>query len=119
MALVNNMPDAAFVDTEEQFQRAMASDPASGAVDLQLYTIAEIPRSEAITSVIADRYRGLDHLWQHPPDALIVTGTEPAQTRLQYEPYWPYLARLLEWAADSCPDHAAVLPGLARQHPAV
>jgi homoserine O-succinyltransferase len=101
VALVNNMPDAAFVDTEEQFRHAMAADPSGATVDLKLYTITEIPRSEAIRSLISSRYRDLDHLLDHPPDALIVTGTEPAQAQLQYEPYWPYLARLLEWAADS------------------
>jgi homoserine O-succinyltransferase len=117
VALVNNMPDAAFVDTERQFRRAAEADPGSGPVDLQLYTIAELPRSDAITSVIGSHYRDLDQLWAHPPDALIVTGTEPAQAQLPYEPYWPYLARLLEWAADSVPttllsclaSHASVL----------
>jgi homoserine O-succinyltransferase len=117
VALVNNMPDAAFVDTEQQFRRAVAADRGPGTVDLQLYTFAELPRSESITSVIRSHYRDLDELWARPPDALIVTGTEPAQAQLPYEPYWPYLARLLEWAADSVPttllsclaSHASVL----------
>ena len=117
VALVNNMPDAAFVDTEQQFRRAMAADPSSGPVALQLYTIAALPRSEAIAEVIRSQYCDLDQLWAHPPDALIVTGTEPAQAQLPYEPYWPFLARLLEWAASSVPttllsclaSHASIL----------
>jgi homoserine O-succinyltransferase len=117
VALVNNMPDAAFVDTEEQFRRAVAADPSGSPVDLELYTIAELPRSEDVAAVIGSRYRPLDELWGRPPDALIVTGTEPAQAQLPYEPYWPFLARLLEWAADSVPttllsclaSHASVL----------
>lgn len=103
VGLVNNMPDSAFRDTEDQFRRATAAAPDGGLVDLQLYTIMEIPRSEAVASMIESRYRGLDELWMNPPDALIVTGTEPAQVRLSYEPYWPYLARLLEWAAAAVP----------------
>ncbi len=103
VALVNNMPDSAFLDTEDQFRRASAVGPDGGFVELQLYTITEIPRSEAVASMIKSRYRGLDQLWTNPPDALIVTGTEPAQVRLSYEPYWPYLARLLEWAATAVP----------------
>jgi homoserine O-succinyltransferase/O-acetyltransferase len=99
VALVNNMPDSAFVDTEEQFRSLTGAD----GVDLALYTITEIPRSEAVAAVIQSRYRGLDQLWTHVPDALIVTGTEPTQAQLPYEPYWPYLARLLEWAASSVP----------------
>ncbi len=98
VALVNNMPDSAFVDTENQFRTAaVAAD--TGGVEFDLYTIKEIPRSEKIATVIDSRYRGLDELWTRPPDALIVTGTEPTQPQLRFEPYWPYLARLIEWAA--------------------
>jgi homoserine O-succinyltransferase/O-acetyltransferase len=103
LALVNNMTDAAFLDTEAQFRHAMTTGPETDAVELALYTIAEIPRSEEIAVEIADRYHHLDELWSDPPDALIVTGTEPVQAQLPYEPYWPYLARLLEWAADAVP----------------
>ena len=116
VALVNNMPDSAFVDTENQFRLASAA-PTGARVELELYTITEIPRSEQIASVIQSRYRGLDELWSNPPDALIVTGTEPTQVRMVYEPYWPYMARLLEWAAGAVPtvllsclaSHASVL----------
>ena len=101
VALVNNMPDSAFVETEEQFRQVTACAPNGARIDL--YTITEIPRSEAVTSVIQARYRGLDELWAHPPDALIVTGTEPKCDRLDHEPYWPQLARLMEWAANSVP----------------
>ena len=50
--------------------------------------------------LIEERYRSLDELWTRPPDALIVTGTEPTQVSMRFEAYWPYLARLLEWAGD-------------------
>lgn len=103
VALVNNMPDSAFVDTEDQFRRATEAALDGATVDLELYAITEIARSEAIDSVIRSRYRGLDQLWTRPPDAMIVTGTEPTQPQLRFEPYWPYLARLLEWAANSVP----------------
>jgi homoserine O-succinyltransferase len=98
VALVNNMPDSAFVDTENQFRTATVAADAGG-VEFALYTIKEIARSEKIAAVIDARYRGLDELWTDPPDALIVTGTEPTQPQLRFEPYWPYLARLIEWAA--------------------
>lgn len=115
VALVNNMPDSAFTDTEDQFRRAVTA--GSGAVDIDLYTITEIPRSEAIQEVISARYHSIDDLWTCPPDALIVTGTEPTQPQMMYEPCWPYLARLLEWAADAVPtvllsclaSHASIL----------
>jgi homoserine O-succinyltransferase len=99
VGLVNNMPDSAFLDTENQFRGAAGGAGGSG-VEFELYTIKEIPRSEKVSALIEERYQGLDELWTRPPDALIVTGTEPTQVQLQFEPYWPYLARVLEWAAD-------------------
>ena len=84
LALVNNMPDSAFVETEEQFRQVTACAPNGARIDL--YTITEIPRSESVTSVIQARYRGLDDLRAHPPDALIVTGTEPKRDRLDHDP---------------------------------
>jgi homoserine O-succinyltransferase/O-acetyltransferase len=117
VALVNNMPDSAFIDTEDQFRRAIAAAPGGHTIELALYTIKEIPRPAKLAPAIQIRYRGLDQLWSHPPDALIVTGTEPAQVQLSYEAYWPYLAHLLEWATRSVPTtllsclaaHASVL----------
>jgi homoserine O-succinyltransferase/O-acetyltransferase len=116
VALVNNMPDSAFLDTENQF-RGAALGANSARIEFELYTIKEIPRSEKVAALIQERYRGLDELWTRPPDAMIVTGTEPTQVQLRFEPYWPYLARLLEWAADHVPttllsclaSHASIL----------
>jgi homoserine O-succinyltransferase/O-acetyltransferase len=45
----------------------------------------------------------MEALWAAPPDAMIVTGTEPVCPRMRDEPYWPHLAHLLEWAATSVP----------------
>jgi len=116
VALVNNMPDSAFVDTENQF-RGAALGADGGGIEFELYTIKELSRSEKVAALIQERYRGLDELWAHPPDALIVTGTEPTQVQMRFEPYWPYLARLLEWAANHVPttllsclaSHASIL----------
>ena len=116
VALVNNMPDSAFLDTENQFRGVAVGDNGNG-IKFELYTIMEIPRSEKIATLIEERYRGLDELWSRRPDAVIVTGTEPTQPQLRFEPSWPYMARLLEWTADHVPttllsclaSHASVL----------
>ena len=102
VALVNNMPDSAFVDTENQFRAAAMGSNGAG-IEFELYTIKELQRSDRIAALIQERYHGLDELWTRPPDALIVTGTEPTQVQMRFELYWPYLARLLEWAADHVP----------------
>jgi homoserine O-succinyltransferase len=103
VALVNNMPDSAFVGTEEQFRGLVMAERDTVDVELELYTITEIPRGEVVASVIQSRYRSVEELRTRPPDAMIVTGTEPLRRRLRDEPYWPHLARLLEWAAISVP----------------
>ena len=115
VALVNNMPDGAFTDTEDQFHRLVFG--AGPDVNLELYTITGTPRCENVAAIINARYRGLGELWHRPPDALIVTGTEPKQADMRHEAYWPHLARLLEWAAEFVPtvllsclsSHASVL----------
>lgn len=118
VGLVNNMPGAAFLDTEQQFRRALGVGPdGGGGVVLELYTMSEAPRSARARELIGRRYRGLRELWDSPPDALIVTGTEPVEEHLQEEPYWPSLVRLLEWASSAVPTvllsclaaHAALL----------
>lgn len=101
VALVNNMPDGAFVATEEQFRSLVSA--GGPFVDLELYTIDEIPRSCLISETIAARYRTLDDLWDRPPDVLIVTGTEPKRDDLRDEPYWSRLVDLLEWASSCVP----------------
>jgi homoserine O-succinyltransferase len=117
VALVNNMPDSAFLDTEQQFRAALSASPDVSPVTLELYTITELPREEPVATHIRESYGGLSELWPRTPDAVVITGTEPVQTQLAYEPYWPYLARLLEWASTSVPSvllsclaaHASVL----------
>lgn len=116
VALVNNMPDGAFLDTEGQFRRATAA-LGRGRVAFELYAITELGRSDRIASEIEARYRSLDELWMHTPDALIITGTEPREPHLSAEPCWPHLVGLLEWAASCVPTtllsclaaHASVL----------
>ena len=56
-ALVNNMPDSAFLDTENQF-RGAALGPTAAGIEFELYTIKEIPRSEKVAALIEERYRG-------------------------------------------------------------
>ena len=62
-------------------------------------------------------YRPIDQLWGDPPDALILTGTEPLEVDLRAEGYWEPLAELIRWCSTatvsaflSClAAHAAIL----------
>jgi homoserine O-succinyltransferase/O-acetyltransferase len=98
IALVNNMPDAALEDTETQFCDLL-SDAAQGlSVHLKLVALPKVPRGERGVERLKHLYYGVDELWNHEYDAIIVTGTEPQQPDLRQEPYWNELSNLFDWA---------------------
>ena len=99
VGLVNNMPDTALEATEAQFARLLSAASGSLPVRLQFYFLPEVPRGTAgHAHVNSDRYWSIDALWREPPDALIVTGTEPVAPLLSDEPYWERFRELLTWA---------------------
>ena len=113
VALVNNMADAAFGETERQWEalfglgpRARALGVARGEpcpVVIERYSLPGIERSAEVRSLIARDYRPLDELWASPPDAMVVTGAEPRTPELTQEAYWPALERLLWWGRSVVP----------------
>jgi homoserine O-succinyltransferase len=99
VGLVNNMPDTALEATEAQFARVLSAAAGAVPVQLRFYFIPEVPRGPAgLAHVNGDRYWSIDELDRDPPDALIVTGTEPVAPLLSDEPYWERLRALLQWA---------------------
>jgi homoserine O-succinyltransferase len=99
IGLVNNMPDTALEATEAQFARLLSAAAGSVPVRLRFYFLSEVPRGPAgLAHINGDRYWSIDELQQDPPDALIVTGTEPVAPLLSDEPYWERLRELLQWA---------------------
>jgi homoserine O-succinyltransferase len=118
IGLVNNMPDAALARTEQQFRAVLAAAAPGCAIDLELFHIPSVPRGELGRSHLSShRYRDVCNLTLANLDGLIVTGTEPKQSNLHHEPYWPDLALLFDWIAERGPStifsclaaHAAVL----------
>jgi homoserine O-succinyltransferase/O-acetyltransferase len=102
IGLVNNMPDSALEATEAQFARVLSAAADSMPVRLRFYFLPEVPRGAAgLAHVNGDRYWSIDELQREPPDALIVTGTEPVAPQLSDEPYWERLRELLQWAQDN------------------
>ena len=123
IGLVNNMGDAAIRATERQFASLLQADDVELAI--KYFHMPAVPRSDSARAAFLGRYQTVDELWQSPVDGLIVTGAEPRAARLQDEPYWRSLTRLIDWAEDntistiwSClAAHAAVLhiDGLERR----
>jgi homoserine O-succinyltransferase len=125
IVLVNNMPDAELGNTENQFRELLDAASPGLPVRLRLVALPEVPRSSVGRAQIRERYVDLAALKGERIDGLIVTGTEPRAHSLTEEPFWPALARLVDWAEEhtcstiwSClAAHAAVLhlDGIARQ----
>lgn len=98
IAIVNNMPDAALEDTENQFLGLLEAAADDLRVHVGLYSLPEIFRGEQAQHRIGNFYCEFRDLPNHQPDALIITGTEPREADLRKEPYWHSLAGLLDWA---------------------
>ncbi len=111
------MPDAAFEDTFQQFAALIGSSTSRLPADIGCYYIPAVPRSAAVLETASVPYEDVECLYDSPPDALVVTGTEPRCAELSDEPYWDALAGLLRWAESVVPSvllsclasHAAVL----------
>jgi homoserine O-succinyltransferase/O-acetyltransferase len=117
IGLVNNMPDAALRTTERQFGELLAAAAGSLAVELRLYALPDVPRSDTAAAYIRDHYEDVGALNERRIDGLIVTGSEPRSPALADEPYWASFTKLVDWAQASTTStiwsclaaHAAVL----------
>jgi homoserine O-succinyltransferase/O-acetyltransferase len=123
-AFVNNIPDGAFEATERQFLDLLDASSGAEVVAVRRYTMEGVARGERTRQRIDADYAPVSLVRRHPPDLLIVTGSEPVEAAVEDEPYWGELAGLLEWGSEhtasmllSClAAHAAlaVFDGLAR-----
>jgi homoserine O-succinyltransferase len=117
IGLINNMPDAALVATETQFTSLLEAASGGMRLEVRFFALPEVLRSADARARIAARYYPLDALYSEPPDAVIVTGTEPRSADLRDEAYWSRMVEVIEFARSvpvasiwSClAAHAAVL----------
>ncbi len=126
IGLVNNMPDLALEDTELQFLELLDAASDNLSVHVKLFSLPGIPRSTRSQQHIDKFYFDICDLSNSRFDAVIVTGTEPHQSDLRKEPYWSFLADLLDWAHENTTStilsclaaHAGVLhsDGISRHH---
>jgi homoserine O-succinyltransferase/O-acetyltransferase len=101
IAFVNNMPDAALEDTEMQFLELIEAAAPYIPVRLSLHSLPGIPRGRWGQQHLDEYYFGMNDLFDHRYDGLIVTGTEPKQVDLCNEPYWSALSTVLDWAENN------------------
>jgi homoserine O-succinyltransferase len=111
VGLINNMGDEALKATERQYTSLLDSASGGMQVYLSLYTLPEVPRSEASARHIASHYSSIDDLWEGQLDGLIVTGREPLAAKLMDESYWDSFTKTLEWTRENA--HSTVWSCLA------
>jgi homoserine O-succinyltransferase/O-acetyltransferase len=102
VALVNNMPDSAFEETERQFRELLEPGSRDVAIVLDRYVLMGA-HTKNHRAERADGYLDISRLYRCPPDALIVTGAEPKSRDLRDEAFWPVLEDLLWWASSEVP----------------
>ncbi|HVC52573.1 MAG TPA: homoserine O-succinyltransferase [Stellaceae bacterium] len=100
VGLINNMPDAALKSTERQFRELLQSAAGNRPLSLRVFSIPGLERSDAARRHVDENHEDIAGLWDAALDGLIVTGAEPRAANLDDEPYWPTLARLIDWAAE-------------------
>jgi homoserine O-succinyltransferase len=101
VALVNNMPDAAFVDAEHQFLGLLRAGAGTRPLEVRLHSMDGGVRSDDVRERLRRSYRPLDELYRDPPDAVVVTGSEPRSADLPSEPIWDELVTLFAWVESS------------------
>jgi len=98
IGLINNMQDAALEQTERQFIGLLNGATGERRIRVKLFSLPEVVRAGIARERVALRYAPFDELWESRLDGLIVTGTEPRAPDLRDEPYWPTLAKIVDWA---------------------
>jgi homoserine O-succinyltransferase/O-acetyltransferase len=101
VGLVNNMPDGALEATERQFTALLEAASEGYSVQLSLYSLPGIARSEQAAQRLRASYRSVETLLGARLDGIIVTGKEPLMPRFSDEPYWEGFTRLLGWAREN------------------
>ncbi len=112
IGLLNNVPDAAFVQTERQFRQLIGPHAV-----LAPFVFRDLPRGPMVRAHIDVHYAPHEALAGAGLDALVVTGCEPKAVHLEDEPFFAPLSGVVDWAAAntvstlfSClASHAAVL----------
>lgn len=100
IGFLNLMPDGAFKATERQFLRLVGSSNQIVQYYVYPFTIPGIERNDEIQTYIDKYYSDFNTVKQSGLDALIITGTNPANPTLEQEPFWDPLGEVIDWASE-------------------
>ncbi len=100
IGFLNLMPDSAFKATERQFLHLAGSSNHKIHYYVHPFSIDGVVRDEATLEYINSYYTSFDELKRSGLDALILTGTNPANPTLELEPFWEPLGEVIDWATN-------------------
>jgi len=101
IGLLNMMPDAAFQITEQQFMRLVGGSTQPAHFFIHPFTVEGLPRNDATRAYIARHYDDIASIRAEGLDALIVTGANVANPRLDLEPFYQPLTDVIGWASEN------------------
>ncbi|NNL95929.1 MAG: homoserine O-succinyltransferase, partial [Xanthomonadales bacterium] len=95
---LNMMPDAALTATEYQFINLVGNCNKIAQFFVYPFSLPELNRGAEAEQHIAHHYFDFDELREKGLDALIITGANVANPRLEEEAFWSPLIEVVEWA---------------------
>jgi homoserine O-succinyltransferase len=101
IGFLNMMPDAALQATERQFIRLVGGSNPIAQFFVYPFSLPGLARAPETLEYISQYYSRFEDLKTKGLDALIITGTNPANPDLAGEPFWGPLAEVVEWARES------------------
>jgi homoserine O-succinyltransferase len=101
IGFLNMMPDAALRATERQFIRLVGSCNRIAQFFVYPFSLPSLERGADAVGYIDRYYSNFDSLREAGLDALIITGANVANPRLENEAFWAPLMEVVDWAWDN------------------
>lgn len=101
IGFLNMMPDAAFRVTELQFMRLVGSCNQIAQFFVYPFSIPGFSRNSETQQYVDQFYTSFEQLQQAGLDALIITGANVSNPKLEQEPFWESLQEVIGWATQN------------------
>jgi len=98
IGLLNMMPDPALEATERQFLRLIGSCNQIAQFYVHPFTLPGLPRGPQAQNHLENYYESFEAIQREGLDALIVTGANVSNPRLEQEAFWQPLLEVVRWA---------------------
>jgi homoserine O-succinyltransferase/O-acetyltransferase len=95
IGFLNMMADAALQATDRQFTRLLAHRKD---VNLHPFSFPEIPRTDKAATYIDNNYKCEQQIRDLSPEAMIITGANVSDPRLESQCFWEPLKKTMDWA---------------------